>query len=98
MGAALGWVNTGAGSNASNTFKTSADAKANSGLVTCGKSTYKTKVVSAGTYIKAAVGTYAAKTPVAACAAGAISLTVRNWENTNSATKYGLDYLCLALS
>jgi hypothetical protein len=43
------------------------------------------------------MGTYAAATPTAGCAAGEVKLTVRNFVSNAKAT-YALDYHCLVMS
>lgn len=99
MGGMLAWINDGKGDGSGSTFKTSTDAGTGSGSVTCGTKTHATKVEAASNYIFSTIGTYAAKTPVAACVAGEVKLTARNWVNSNVDAKYkAFDAICLALS
>jgi len=68
-------------------------------MITCGTNTYYTKVESAAKYLKGTVGKADAATPLkAACAAGEIKMTVRNYVNKNKADNYKFNYLCLACS
>jgi len=68
-------------------------------LITCGTNSYKTKVVAADKYLKGTVGTWSSKTPnAAACAAGEIKMTVRNYVNKNDKADYKFNYMCVACS
>lgn len=93
MGAELTWVNQGT-DGTTGAYEWKGTTGTNSGLVTCGANTYTVAVTVATVALKAVVGT-ATTDGVPACAAGAISLDVRNWDSTASADSYTMTFVCM---